>query len=215
MDTGLPSTGSHAVLASSVTAATQSGSAKGVKLFAIRLHNYLTNYWVNRIPSFAFRHFWYRATLGIELGKGAGVHLGCYIWFTGPGRMRRERLLTIGDNTRVNRNCCLDARGRLSIGRNVSISPEVAILTMQHGYDDPSFATEVKPVKIEDHVWIGTRATILPGVTIGRGAVVAAGSVVTRDVTPRTIVGGVPARPIGRRAIDPAYVQADRFPLFE
>jgi maltose O-acetyltransferase len=186
-----------------------------LKLLAIRLLNYLTNYWVNRVPSFRLRHFWYRSALGIQLGEGAGIYLGCYIWFNGPGRLRRDHLLTIGDHTRVNRNCCLDARGGLSIGSNVSISPEVAMLTMQHGSDDPEFRTVVSPVTIEDHVWIGTRAMILPGVTIGKGAIVAAGAVVTRDVPARAIVGGVPARPIGRRGIDPAYVLAERLPLFE
>ena len=67
---------------------------------------------------------------------------------------------------------------------------------------------------IEDHVWIGTRATVLPGVRIGRGAVVAAGAVVTRDVAPLDIVAGVPARPVGRRSLDPAY-RLPNAPLFE
>jgi acetyltransferase-like isoleucine patch superfamily enzyme len=73
------------------------------------------------------------------------------------------------------------------------------ILTAQHGYDRPGFAFETRPVVIEDHVWIGSRAVILPGSTIERGAVVAAGAVVSGRVAPMTVVGGVPARPIGRR----------------
>ena len=69
---------------------------------------------------------------------------------------------------------------------------------------------------IEDNVWVGTRATILPGVTLGRGCVVAAGAVVTRDVPPLVIVGGVPARPIGTRPERPRhYVLDSAFPLFE
>jgi maltose O-acetyltransferase len=97
----------------------------------------------------------------------------------------------------------------------VSISPDVTILTAQHLHDDATFALTSRPVVVEDHVWIGTRATILPGVTVGRGAVVATGSVVTKDVAPLDIVGGVPARPIGRRNIDPEYVLDTPVPLFE
>jgi maltose O-acetyltransferase len=188
---------------------------RGLKLVLIRALNYLTNYVVNRIPSFRFRHFWYRAMLGVALGPGSGIHLGCYLWFNGPGSLRRRRLLRIGQHSRINRDCCLDTRGGLVIGDNVSISAEVAIITMQHLPEDPRFSTATAPVRIDDHVWVGMRAMILPGVCIGRGAVVAAGAVVTKDVPPRTIVGGVPARPIGRRDLDPAYQLSGRLPLFE
>lgn len=186
-----------------------------VKLFLIRLINYLTNYWINRVPSYHVRHGWYRRVLGVRLGEGSGIHLGCYIWFTGPGRMRREGLLAIGHHSRINRSCCLDARGGLFIGNNVSVSAEVVILTMEHLKDDAHFSTVTRPVRIEDHAWIGVRAMLMPGVTVGRGAVVAAGAVVTRDVAAGDVVGGVPARPISRRAIDPAYLLDEPFPLFE
>src|SRR5438105_1203474 len=189
--------------------------AGGTKLFVIRLINYLTNHGVNHLPSYRLRHGWYRTVLGVKLGPGSGIHLNCYVWFTGPGRMRREGLLTIGNHSRINRNCCLDARGGLTIGDNVSISPDVVILTMEHLKDDPGFATVTRPLRIDDHAWIGMRAMVMPGVTIGRGAIVAAGAVVTRDVSPGTIVGGVPARPIGQRGLDPGYTLADSFPLLE
>jgi maltose O-acetyltransferase len=92
----------------------------------------------------------------------------------------------------------------------------VAILTAQHRIDSPDFALVTKPVVIGDNVWIGMRATILPGTTIGRGAVVAAGAVVTGSIPPLTVVAGVPARPIGGRAADAAaYVLDQPFPLFE
>jgi len=73
------------------------------------------------------------------------------------------------------------------------------ILTADHSLDMPSFDYREAPVHIDDYVWIGSRAMVLPGVTIGRGAVVAAGAVVTRDVPSLSIVGGVPARQIGVR----------------
>ncbi|MGZ4664690.1 MAG: acyltransferase, partial [Frankiaceae bacterium] len=169
----------------------------GQGLAAIRVVNYLTNHLVNHIPSYRLRHAWYRA-LGLSIGPGSAVHLGCYVWFFGPGHIRRTGA-KIGANTRVNRSCCLDVRGPLLIGDNVSISPEVAIVTTQHDPAAPDFRLQSRPVVVEDHVWIGMRATILPGSTIGRGAVVAAGAVVTGSVPPLSVVGGIPARPIGRR----------------
>jgi maltose O-acetyltransferase len=189
-----------------------------LRLFGVRVLNYLTNHVVAHVPSFTLRHLWYRRVLGIQLGHHAGVHMGTYIWFYGPGEIRRIGV-SIGRNTRINRNCTLDARSPLVIGDNVSISPEVMVVAGLHDVNDPEFPdSPVGPwaVAIEDHVWIGTRAMILPGVTVGRGAVVAAGSVVTRDVPPLTIVAGAPAKPIGMR--DPratGYEIDTPLPLFE
>lgn len=191
----------------------EAGSAR--KVFAIRVLNFLTNEVVCHLPSFALRRAWYRRALGVQLGPHSGIHLACRISFFGPGQMRRNGL-RIGSHSRVNRACVLDARGGLEIGANVSISPEVVILTASHGVDDPGFRLETRPVRIEDHVWIGTRAMVMPGVTLGRGCVVAAGAVVTRDVAPLAIVAGVPARPVGERAAEAlGYVLESPFPLFE
>jgi acetyltransferase-like isoleucine patch superfamily enzyme len=186
----------------------------GLRLLAVRTLNYVTNHAVNHVPSFAFRRLWYGRLLGIRFGPHSGVHLGCYVWFYGPGQIRRSGTC-IGANSRINRSCMLDVRGGLRIGDNVSVSAETAILT------SASMETGVthsvgKPVVIEDHVWIGLRAVILPGVTLGRGSVVAAGAVVTRDVPPLTTVFGNPARPVGSRSeSDLDYVLDGSFPLFE
>jgi len=193
-------------------------SARGsgpVRLIAIRLLNYVTNEIVSHLPSFALRRLWYGRVLGLRLGYRAGIHLGCYIWFYGPGGIRREGV-SVGAYSRINRNCCLDARGSLHIGENVSVSPEVMILTASHRIDDDRFPVESRPVRIEDHVWIGTRAMIMPGVTLGRGSVVAAGAVVTRDVEALEVVAGVPARRVGTRPEHAThYVLDTDFPLFE
>ncbi|HXZ98798.1 MAG TPA: acyltransferase [Candidatus Binatia bacterium] len=177
---------------------------------------YLTNHLVNRIPSHSLRRGWYRRALGIEVGTGAGLLMGLRLWFYGPGQVRRAGT-RIGAGTRINRDCALDTRGGLRIGDHVSISPEVVILTADHDRDDPEFPLRHRAVVIEDHVWIGMRAMILPGVRIGRGAVVAAGAVVSRDVEPLTVVAGIPARPVGRR--DPGVLDyaldAEPLPLFE
>jgi acetyltransferase-like isoleucine patch superfamily enzyme len=190
-------------------------SGSRLKLLAIRVLNFLTNEIVSHIPSFTLRRLWYTKLLGVQMAAGAGVHLGCYLWFYGPGQLRRAGV-SIGSNSRVNRKCTLDVRGGLRVGDNASISPEVMILTASHRVNDPEFPVEVRPIVIEDHVWIGTRAVILPGVTLGRGCVVSAGAVVTRDVPALAIVGGVPARQIGTRDDAATAYQLDTaFPLFE
>jgi acetyltransferase-like isoleucine patch superfamily enzyme len=189
-----------------------------LRLYCVRLLSYLTNYVVAYVPSFTLRHLWYERVLGIRLGRHAGVHMGTYIWFYGPREIRRIGV-RIGRNSRVGRDCTLDARSPLAIGDNVSISPEVVILAGTHDINDPRFpASEVGPwaVAIGDHAWIGMRAMILPGVTVGRGAVVAAGAVVTKDVAPLTVVAGVPAKPIGmREPTATAYELDTSLPVFE
>ena len=88
------------------------------------------------------------------------------------------------------------------MGSNVSIGPEATILTLGHDPRSAAFADRGGDVVIGDRVWIGYRAIILPGVTIGEGAVVGAGALVTKDVEPYVIVVGNPARKIGERAVE-------------
>jgi maltose O-acetyltransferase len=186
-----------------------------VRQFGTQAVAYLSNHVVNRVPSYTVRHLWYREVLDIEIGRDASLQLGLRLWFNSLSQTRGGGN-RIGVGTRVNRDCLLDTRGGLSIGAQVSISPEVAILTADHDCDVPGFPMRCRPVVIEDHVWIGMRAIILPGVRIGRGAVVAVGAVVTRDVEPLTVVAGVPARVIGSRdprGLDYAFCWSP--PLFE
>ncbi len=119
--------------------------------------------------------------------------------------VRNPRGLRIGDNTTIGHGAVLDARSGLDIGRSVNFSSEVMIWTAQHDYRCPVFGVIRKKVCINDYVWLGPRSIILPGVTIGEGAVVAAGAVVTKDVDPYTVVGGVPARQIGSRPTNLTY----------
>ena len=113
--------------------------------------------------------------------------------------LRSPYRICIGKHTNINKKCVLDGRGRLEIGDNVDKAQETNIWTEQHDYNDPTYKTICKEVIIEDHVWLASRVTVLPGVHIGRGAVVASGAVVTKDVPPLAIVGGVPAKVIGYR----------------
>ena len=186
-----------------------------LRLLVVRVIQYATNHIVSHTPSFAARHFWYRRVLGIELADSAAVHLGCSVLFYGPRAVRRTGA-RIGRNSRISGNCTIDVRGGLTIGDNVSVSPGVRILTASHGLNEAGFPIENRAVTIEDHVWICTGAMILPGVTLGRGAVVAAGAVVTRDAPPMTVVAGVPAKPVSVRDVAGIDYVLDRtFPLLE
>lgn len=113
--------------------------------------------------------------------------------------------LSIGKNSIIGNDAMLDARNGITIGNNVSLSMGVWIWTMEHDPQDPYFGAKGGSVVIGDYAWISCRVVILPGVTIGKGAVVAAGAVVTKDVAPFTIVGGVPARTLGKRTKDLRY----------
>ena len=113
--------------------------------------------------------------------------------------LRSPYRISIGENCNINKKCVLDGRFGLQIGDNVDIAQDVYIWTEQHDYNDPNYKPIGAPVIIEDYVWIASRATILPGVKLGRGTVVACGAVVTKDTSPLSIVGGIPAVEIGRR----------------
>lgn len=161
-----------------------------VSLFALALA--LAAY----IPSNRMRRLVLRCC-GVRIEKNVLVYHG--FEFRSPWRCQ------IGRNTVIGYNAILDARGGLKIGRNVNLSSEVAIWTAQHDFRTPDFEYQTAPVVIEDRAWISFRSTILPGVTVGEGAVVAAGAVVTKDVPPYTLVGGVPAKPIETRSKELRY----------
>lgn len=125
--------------------------------------------------------------------------------------LRSPYRISIGKFCNINKNVVLDGRGGLTIGNNVDIAQDVNIWTEQHDYNDPQYKASLKEVIIDDYVWIASRATILPGVKIGRGAVVACGAVVTKDVQPLAVVAGVPAKQIGSRKNIMNYKLGDRY----
>jgi acetyltransferase-like isoleucine patch superfamily enzyme len=106
--------------------------------------------------------------------------------------------ITVGRNVFVNQNCTFYDLGGLDIADDVMIGPNVSIITTGHPIEPSRRRACViaKPIAIERNVWIGAGATIIGGVTVGENSVVAAGSVVTRNVPPNTLVGGNPARVI-------------------
>lgn len=113
--------------------------------------------------------------------------------------------LSIGNHSVINSRCRIDPRGGIKIGNSVSISSDTTILTADHDIQSLRFTGRNRPVIIEDYVFIGTRAMILPGVTIHKGAVVAAGAIVTKDVEEYLIVAGIPAEQIGKRSTQLDY----------
>ena len=174
---------------------------------------YLTNHVINHIPSYTIRHAWYRKVLGWRIGPKASILLGQHVQMAGVRTSGRK--VVIGRGTVINYGCLLYTTGGIVIGDQVSISAGVWLVTGTHDINHPQFIDSYEPIVIGNHVWIGMRATVLGGVTIGEGAVVMAGAMVTRDVPPFAVVGGVPARVVGNRELcDPSY-SLDFRPLFE
>jgi len=168
-----------------------------MKRLAAALIRYTTNHVINHIPSYTLRHAWYRRVLGWTLGPGVTILMGQYVQMAGARSSGRK--VSIGKGTIINYGCLLYTTGGLVIGEGVSISAGVWLVTGSHDINDPQFPAFFKPIVIGNRAWIGMRATILAGVTIGEGAVVMAGAMVTHDVPPYAVVGGVPAKVIKQR----------------
>jgi acetyltransferase-like isoleucine patch superfamily enzyme len=147
-------------------------------------------------PSHRVRNWFYRRS-GMVLPRSSSIHWRAE--FYTPER------IVIGAHTVIGDSAFLDGRDGLTIGANVNLGSHVSIYTRQHDIDSPDFAEVGGPVVIEDYAYVGSHAIVLPGVTIGRGGVVGAGSVVTKDVEPFTFVAGVPARFVRRRSEDLTY----------
>jgi maltose O-acetyltransferase len=168
-----------------------------LRVFVGTLIAFVYNDFVSAIPSRSLRSLYLRAWLG-GIGPGACVQRGC--------RLLNGRKVSLGSRVVINFGCLLDGRHyRIDVGDDASIGPEAALLTLGHDPNSSDFATMGGPVVIGPRVWIGFRAIVLPNVTIGEGAVVGAGAVVTRDVEAYAIVAGAPARVIGRRNRDLEY----------
>jgi lipopolysaccharide O-acetyltransferase len=135
--------------------------------------------------------------LGSNTTIGVGARLDCIRSYLDK---KHTGVLVIGDRVTINPHSHISAATTLEIGNDVLIASGVYISDHDHGYareiPPASMPLVVKKITIEDSVWIGEKAIILKGVTLGKGAIIGGGSVVTRDVAPFTIVAGVPARKI-------------------
>ena len=161
---------------------------------------------VGFIPFHFIRKIFYLIS-GIKIPLSSTIHLGAN-FFKPSG-------ISIGENTIIGYGAFLDGRGNLNIGSHVDIASEVLIYTDEHDLNSPDFNNSFAPVTIKDYVFIGPRAIILPGVTIGRGAVVAAGAVVTKDIPDFEIWGGVPAKKISDRTLKNPQYKLGRPMLFQ
>lgn len=128
-----------------------------------------------------------------NVGNGTHVQMGC--------QFLNGRKVYLGDRNAINFGCLFDGRHYpIRTGADVSIGPEAAVLTLGHDPQSSEFGDLGGAVTIGDRAWIAYRAIVLPGITIGEGAVVGAGAVVTKDVEPYTIVAGNPAQVIKMRS---------------
>lgn len=166
------------------------------KLQLALFRTYLLNFFYN------YSFFWFLRRLilniaRINLGKGSYIHSG--VKFFSSGR------ISIGNNTIINPRCYLDNRKRIIIGNNVNISHDTKIYTLGHDINNSKFKSKGANVVIEDDVCVFAGSMIMPGVKIGKGAVVYPGSIVTKDILPYYVVGGNPAIKKGERSKNLSY----------
>lgn len=161
---------------------------------------------VGHCPFWAIRKLVYLMA-GVRIGRGSKIHIFC--------RFFEPCNIIIGQDAVVGEFAFLDGRAKLKIGNHTDIASGVMIYNSEHDIHDPWFRTIEKPVEISDYVFIGPRAIILPGVKIGRGAVVAAGAVVTKSVSAGRVVAGVPAEVIGERRLKKYQYRLGRTRAFQ
>jgi len=161
---------------------------------------------VGLVPSHLFRRFCYHLA-GIRMGKGSTIHMGA--------RFFNPKGIRLGEGVIIGNDCFLDGRAPLKIGNHADLASEILIYNAKHDINDPHFCPHLQAVEIGEYVFIGPRAIIMPGVKVGRAAIVAAAAVVTKDVPPFTIVAGVPAKKIGERDLKNPNYRLGRPMLFQ
>lgn len=153
------------------------------------------------IPSHHIRNFFYKYVFLVSMGKNSIIYHGCEI--------RGSWLLSLDEGATIGDNAILDARrGGIYIGKHVNIGSNVSLWTGGHNTNDPWFRSQPcnrGPIFIGNRAWIGPNATILHSVSIGNGAVIAAGAVVTKNIPEYALCGGIPAKKIAERNRDLKY----------
>lgn len=172
-------------------------AARFYRLFPLKLRVKLLEHYrgTKGVKGMALRYALLKS-IAKQCGDNVSVHPGVYLL--------HPQGLSLGDNVSIHPMCYLDATGGLTIGSDVSIAHGCSILSTTHTYKDPSLPIKDQPfvskeTVLEENIWLGAKATILCGVTVGSGVVVGANAVVTRDVPANQIVAGVPARRIKER----------------
>ncbi len=173
---------------------------RGIKHFLVYIMNLayslpLPNL-LRKILYFSFKH---------NVSKSSSIGIGTSFYNVGKFKM--------SSNSVINRNCLIDNRDDISIGKNVSISRDVSIFTMGHEINSPFFETKTEPVTIEDYSVIFSSSLIMPGVTISKGCVILPGSVVTKSTEQFYIYGGNPAQKLDVRSDNLKYKIEYQYPL--
>ncbi|MFA5750335.1 MAG: acyltransferase [Candidatus Shapirobacteria bacterium] len=183
------------------------------KKIIIRIKTICLEFWlmilrfVGFIPLHFVRKFFYLIS-GIDMPFfKSTIHIGAN--FFNPNN------ISIGEDTIIGDHCFLDGRAPLKIGSHVGIASQVLIYNDEHDINSLDYSNSFGPVEIGDYVFIGPRAIILPNTKIGRGAVVAAGAVVTKDIPDFEIWGGVPAKKISDRKLENPNYKLGRPMLFQ
>jgi len=154
------------------------------------------------IDDFSFLHC--LSTRGVQIGNNTSIDRNCWLHCGGSKADHEHGFFSIGDNSYIGCNAVLGAGGGIEIGNHVLIGQSVNIHAENHTFSDPEKRIDEQGVTyqgiiVQDDVWIGSRVVILDGVQIGKGAVIAAGAVVTKSIPEYAVVMGVPARIVGSR----------------
>jgi len=161
---------------------------------------------VGYIPFHIIRKNIYRL-FGVKIGRGSTIHMWANFFM--------PKNIKIGNDSIIGNNAFLDGRAPLVIGNHTDIASEVMIYNSEHNINSIDFSAREEKVEIGDYCFIGPRVIILPGVKIGKGCVIGAGAVVTKDVTDFSVVGGVPAEVIGERKNKNPEYRLGRARLFQ
>ena len=177
-----------------------------------RFETVLLEFWlmvlrfVGFIPIHFIRKFFYIIS-GVKMPFNSTIHIGANFF--------KPSNITIGHDTIIGDHCFLDGRAPLKIGSHVGIASQVLIYNDEHDINSLDYGNSFGPVEIGDYVFIGPRAIILPNIKIGKGAVVAAGAVVTKDIPDFEIWGGIPAKKINDRQNKNPNYKIGRAMLFQ
>jgi acetyltransferase-like isoleucine patch superfamily enzyme len=159
---------------------------------------YFLNHFVNRVPLVGIRMRLYQA-FGVKFEDVGStlIMLGTEVW--------EPRRLEIGARVAIGRGCLLDARGGIRLGADVNVSSFARFMTAKHVVSSVDFIDAYEPIEVGPRAWLALGATVIGGVRIGEGAVLAAGAVATKEVEPFAVAAGVPAAKIGERPRDLEY----------
>ncbi|HEY0906547.1 MAG TPA: acyltransferase [Methylophilus sp.] len=156
----------------------------------IRMWEHAYNMLINKIPSHNLRIWWLRLA-GAKIGKGSSIWRNTEI--IGIDN------LVMGDDSTIAWHCQIDARAGLIIGDHVNIASYAKIIAGTHDLEAPEFWSISAPIHIEDYVWVATGALIGHGARLGKGCVITANTIVSKEIAPYKIIGGSGAKPMGER----------------